>query len=473
MEKLTLGSSLSHSGSIKATINGGNFYNGIYAATIESASHKFDSNVNLTINGGVFYAVIGAAYNNAGTYTGSFNVKLNGGEFGHLVKITGTDGLSGGMSSKLESKIDLDKKQTGTYNFSNPIQGDGADPWLFYNNGYYYYIATAGSVLKLRRAANIGDLPYAETRVIYDPEDGKMWSKNLWSPEIHYYSDEQIGEGNGGWYCYIACDNGDNTNHRMYVIKCLDGNELFGRWGNPVTGEVNVPQKVEAKDIPGFDDLWAAGQSAITINGQIYTMYITETGRGTSSFHQTINIVKMTNPWTITGQSQIICRSEYDWEMHGYATNGSKWWPKVVEGATAVYGDNGEVYIIYSGSGYWTTFYALGQLKYLGGDPLDINNWQKSPEPILSKNNQINGCGHASYVTDTSGQRWICYHAYTGTDTSSGRDAFVEPYSVNSSGVSIANGTKHPADLATVYTAEFNPMALRQKTVGFGSVTEK
>ena len=180
----------------------------------------------------------------------------------------------------------------------------------------------------------------------------------------------------------------------------------------------------------------------------------------------------MTNPWTITGNSYVICKPEYDWEMHGHAISqtSGKIWPRVVEGGTAVYGDNGEVYIIYSGSGYWTTFYALGQLKYTGGDPLNINNWEKSPEPIFSKNSQINGCGHASYVTDTSGQRWICYHAYTGKNTDSGRDAFVEPYSVDANGVTVGNGTKHPADLATVYTADLNPMSLADKTSGFSSV---
>ena len=472
IEAVTLGSSLSHSGDIDANINGGIFFGGITASTLSKDTQTFDSNVSLTIGGGVFYQSITSSTTGIGTYKGSFNVSILGGEFAHLVTLTGAEELSGSMSSHLTSSIDLGEKETGVYSFSNPVQGDGADPWIFYNNGYYYYIATGGSALRLRRAANIGDLPHAESKIIYDPEDGHMWSKNLWSPEIHYYSDEQIGKGNGGWYCYIACDDGNNTNHRMYVIKCLDGNDLFGRWGNPVTGEVNVPQKIEATDIPDFDNTWAAGQTDIMINNQLYLMYVTEKNRGTKDFHQTINIVKMTNPWTITGQSYPICKPDYDWEMHGHAVSAEtgKVWPKVVEGGTAVYGDNGEIYIIYSGSGYWTTYYALGQLKYMGGDPLDASSWQKSPEPIFSKNNQINGCGHASYVTDTSGQRWICYHAYTGTNTDSGRDAFIEPYSVDSNGVTIGSGTKHPADLSKVYTAELNPLSLREKTSCFTNI---
>ena len=74
-------------------------------------------------------------------------------------------------------------------------------------------------------------------------------------------------------------------------------------------------------------------------------------------------------------------------------------------------------------------------------------------------------------MTDTSGVRWICYHAYTGTNTDSGRDAFVERYTVDENGVTIADGTKNPANLYTVYTADLNPMPLKDKVHGFKSVS--
>ncbi len=478
VEIFTLGSANSHAGSIKATINGGTFYQGIYAATLSTAEHYFKTDVSLTINGGTFYGEIGAARKTVseyvGSYGGSFNVKLNGGDFAHLTALIGTEGIADMTSSlQVAESVDLEKEVTGTMSFTNPIRSNGADPWLFYHDGYYYYTATTGSSLGLARATNIGDLQYAEYVTVYKPEAGQAWSQNIWSPEIHYYSDEEIGEGNGGWYCYIACDDGDNVNHRMYVIKCLDGDNLLGRWGNPLTGEVNVPQKIEAKDIPGFADTWAAGQTDIRINGKLYMMYVTEKGRGTEDFGQTINIVEMTNPWTIIGESSVICYSEYDWEMGGYSYKASgKSYPKVVEGGTAVYADDGSIYIVYSGSGYWTVEYKLGQLKYLGGNPLDIKNWEKLPTPIFSKSDNINGCGHASYLTDANGQDWICYHAYIGKDTSSGRYAFVEPYFADKNGVVIADGTKQPADINTVYTVDLNPMPLGDKISGFDSVRE-
>ncbi len=478
VDTFTLGSSLSHEGKITATINGGTFYKSIYAATLTKAEHWFHSDVTLTVNGGKFYGNIAVANSSTGeyrgTYTGTYTLNINGGDFAHVTDIFGS-GIVDGMTSELNisEEIDLDAKMTGTMSFTNPIRNNGADPWLFYCDGYYYYTATTGSTVGVAKTANIGDMPYAEYKTIYDPEDGHEWSRNLWSPEIHYYTDEEIGEGNGGWYLFMACDDGDNVHHRMYVAKCLDGDDLLGRWGNPVTGEVNVPQRVEAKDIEGFDDCWAAGMSEIRINGKLYMLYITEAGRGTPDLHQTINIVEMTNPWTIVGQSKVICRSEYEWEKGGYAlnVNTGTYWPKVVEGSTAVYGDDGSVYIIYSGSGYWTVHYNLAQLKYIGGDPLEITSWEKSDEPILYKSDSINGCGHASYVTDTDGQGWVCYHAYIGKDTSSGRYAFVEPYSADKNGVVIADGSGHPASIDKVYTVNVNPLPLGKRIKGFDKIS--
>ena len=469
VEPVTLGSGAAHSGDIHAEINGGIFYQGIFASTLEATNLSVNSNVTLTINGGTVYGTIAPARKKLGTYTGSYTVSINGGEFSHLTDLTGTEGMSGTMTSSLHVGvgIDINAKETGTMSFTNPIRSNGADPWLFYHDGNYYYIATAGSQLTLYKAANIGDLPYAAGQMIYKPEAGKPWSKNLWSPEIHYFGPEDFGEEYAGWYCFIACDDGDNTNHRMYVIKCLT-DDLMGAWGHPLTGEENVPIKVESPDVPELtSDTWAAGQTAIRIDGQLYTMWVGETGRGTSDFHQTINIAKLSNPWTITKSYGVICVPEYTWEKGG-SQDGVH--PQVVEGGTAVYGSDGSVYIVYSGSGYWTTEYKLGQLKYLGGDPLDIKNWEKLPTPILSKSNELNGCGHASYVTDTDGQGWICYHAYLGTDTSSGRYAFVEPYTADENGVVIGNGTKRPESPSKVYTVNVNPRPLAEKISNFGSI---
>lgn len=92
---------------------------------------------------------------------------------------------------------------------------------------------------------------------------------------------------------------------------------------------------------------------------------------------------------------------EYDWERVGYGYSASEdiWYPAVIEGATPIYGDNGELFVLYAASGYWTTEYCVGQMKFLGGDLFDANNWEKSPQPVFSKNEEVNGVGGLSPVT--------------------------------------------------------------------------
>ena len=471
VERLTLGDSGSHGGDITARINGGTFYQGIYAATLSSATDRFDGNVRLTLDGGVFYNRIAPAATAVGNYAGSFAVTINGGDFAHLVELCGSEGLDGTMTSTLVSGIDLDKAESGSYTFTNYVRADGADPWLFYHDGYYYYTSTTNKAeLKLVRVTNIGDLIYSGGTTIYKPEAGKPYSISTWSPEIHHYTDEEVGAGNGGWYCYLAgSDTSDLSEeaHRMYVIKCLDGDNLLGRWGNPVTGEVNVPQVVDAPDIENFHDTWAAGMTDIRIDGKVYTMYVTVVDDGGGKKHQTINIVPMTNPWTIGGKSSVICEPELAWEIGNHKNL------YIVECGTAVYAPDGSIFIVYSACGYSTPDYKLGQLKYLGGDPTLKSSWEKKQTPILMKSDAISGCGSACYVTDTAGQSWICYNAYLNPNASGTRYAFVEPYTADAeNGVVIGAGTKHPASLDTVYTAALNPMSLADKTSGFDSVTE-
>ena len=473
VERVTLGDSGSHDGDITAEIHGGTFRQGIFASTLSTAAETFSGKVSLHIGGGVFYGRIAPAASTTGSYGGSFDVTVDGGEFAHLVELSGSKGLSGGMTASLQSSIDMTEKETGTYTFENYVRADGADPWLFYKDGYYYYTSTTGSAeLKLVRVANIGDLIYSGGTTIYKPEAGKPWSDSSWSPEIHYYTDAEIGAGNGGWYCYLAgtdksaTDTAGIATHRMYVIKCLDGDNLLGHWGNPLTGEVNVPLRVTAPDIPGFDDVWAAGMTDIRIGGKVYTMYVTVADDGGGKKHQTINILPMTNPWTLSGTSKVICEPEYDWEIG----NHKKLY--IVECGTPVYAADGSIFIVYSACGYSTPDYKLGQMQYLGGDPTEKSSWKKWDAPILAKSAQISGCGSACYVTDTAGQGWICYNAYLSANAVGARHAFVEPYTATAAGgVVIGGGTRQPADIDTVYTASLNPMPLADKTAGFDRVT--
>ncbi len=464
-DNIVLGSTYAHTGDINVTFDGGIMYASVLSANITEDTQVFDSNVTVNIAGGTFYNKLLYRAGDSGTYKGSYTVNITGGDFAHLVEFKGTDSIDG-VPSFINSTVDLSEPESGTYTFTNYVRQDGADPWLFYHDGFYYYTSTTGKRgIGLTKAANIGDLIYTTGKTVFLPEEGTAYSESCWSPEIHHYTDEEVGEGNGGWYLYFAGSGGEtenDTGHRMFVLKCLDGDDLLGRWGNPITGEVNVPEKV-AVELDGFNDRWSGGQTDIRIGGKTYNLFVAVEGEPNKR-NQTINIVEMTNPWTIKGRSTVLVRPEYDWEIGRHTTL------TIVECGTAVYGDDGSIYIVYSACGYNTPEYKLGQLKYLGGDPLDADSWAKAPEPILSMNGEICGIGSASYVTDTSGQGWICYNAYLGTDTNGGRYAFVEPYRADASGVVISEGTGHPSSIDRVYTQAVNPNPVINKISGFTRV---
>lgn len=462
------------SGSASAKIGGGTFTHGVYAVYEEDgAEYAADYDVDMTVTGGQIWATIAPAKSRSTVLEGSFSLTVSGGDFGHLTDLLGSEGFAGSMTSTLhvDPALDLQAAPTGELTFTNPLVR-AADPYMFVHEGQYYFLSTEGTTMSLYKVANPADLSQAVGSVVFAPDD----LRNLWSPEIHHLSAEEVGEENAGWYLYLSAaqiGEGAAEGQRQHVLKALDGDDLFGRWGDPVTGEVNVARRITNVDHPDFNaESFVAGISLMRVAGETHIMYVAEVGRGTSDFHQTINMSRIVNPWTLKGDPTVITRSEYDWEEHGYAQSTSDpnmWWPKVVEGNTAVYGKNGEVYLAYSASGYWTVHYAIGYLKYVGGDPMVAANWVKNPTPIMSKNDEVTGTGTGPNFTDHEGTDWFMYQARPGTSTTTARHGFIEPYVADADGLRIGDGSGHPAPLSKEYTMSINPIPLAKKISGFTS----
>ena len=217
-------------------------------------------------------------------------------------------------------------------------------------------------------------------------------------------------------------------------------------------------------------DALTMGHKALRYGGKIYQLWVSERGRGTSDFHQMIYLAELKNPWTVTGKILELVVPEYDWEKVGYGWSESDqlWYPAVVEGATPIYGDDGELYVLYAASGYWTTEYCIGQMKYIGGDLLEASSWAKSPTPIFRKNSEVNGVGglYRVILPDGSGERML-YHGYLGSTTAGGRYSFLEGYTVDGDSVKIGEGTTYPAPLSTQFDIPLNGTPLFKKISGF------
>lgn len=457
-----------HSGKGSLTINGGNFYSGILGAYYSSAATVFDGDLTLTVNGGTVYNVIHATNNANGVLSGSFTLVLQGGDFSHLTDITGIEKDGFKCNLQVSDAIDLDAKLTGTYAYTNDLR-QGPDPFLFYHDGCYYYTCTSGAQVRLYKAANFGDFQHGISTVIYNPADDAVWGKNLWAPEIHHFTAEDVGEKYAGWYLYVGGSNTEDTTNaggqRLYVLKALS-DDLQGQWGHPETGEVNVPMQLSFPGTNYNTTQTTADASVMRIGGKPYLLFFTTyraAESATGKPYQAIVIANVENPWSFPNASEI-CYPEYDWEKVGGGTM------QVVEGAFGLQAPDGTTYIVYSGSGYWTTAYCLASLRFLGGDPLAKASWEKAPEPFLTKSDSVNGCGHASYFTAPDGTSWVCYHAYIGKDAIGSRYSFVEPITADKNGIKVGNGSGNPAPIETVWTVNINPQPVREKLSGFSSI---
>ncbi|MBO4447781.1 MAG: family 43 glycosylhydrolase [Bacteroidales bacterium] len=340
------------------------------------------------------------------------------------------------------------------------VRTSAADPCLIFDNGTFYLTMTGSTKIAMIVDKDLGCLttsvhPTTENIIYdskYDPSVEELFGEGAvlngtWSPEIHYFSEEEF-PGNSGWYMYLSLrqkvvlENGkvSSKNIRMVVMKSSSG-KVDGPYVSPVT---STPNQTQAILEPDGEPLrrWAVGPSVLRVpSGQYkgtYLMWIEEVGRGEGlgKFYQTIMISKFSAPWQLEGEPGLITMPTQEWEFHG----SSQTHPRVVEGATGVYGDNGEVFLAYCGSGYWSD-YGLGQLtlKRENGDyanPLETKSWIKyAGNPVFSSvgHPELRGAGHGFFLKDAAGNRFVCYHAYPFVDgkKAKGRNAYIEPYYID------------------------------------------
>ena len=270
------------------------------------------------------------------------------------------------------------------YFYTNPVKASGADPWVILVKDIYYLIWSDGNKnLYISKSDSLTDWDTAEeTKVYTAPDSGEMCAE-LWAPELFFLE--------GRWYIYYAADDGDNANHRMYVLEGGDNPD------DPLDGEYVFKSKIADEAC----DRWAIDGTVFTCGDEMY--FVWSGWDGFQNVAQNLYIAKMSNPWTLSTGRVCISVPEYDWEKNGN--------PFVNEGPEVLI-KNDKVHIVYSASGSWTDDYCLGCLTCDDGDFLNPDAWEKSMQPLFSKTNYVFGVGHASFVKSKDGTRdYIVYHA--------------------------------------------------------------
>ena len=275
----------------------------------------------------------------------------------------------------------------------NPIvpaggPGGAADPSVVYSNGFYYYCKSLSDVaIGVARAARLQDIGSAPMTTVFRPPAGTGHSRQIWAPELQFVA--------GKWYIYFAASDGDNANHRMYVLEAS-------------TPDPSGPYVFKGRVAAPVDE-WAIDGLTLESGGALYFIWSGWRHAG-AGFPQVTYIAPMTNPWTIGGERHEIAAPELAWETSGAA---------LMEGHSVLHRD-GKIFVVYSASGSWTDHYALGMLTYEGGNILDAASWHKTTTPVFENSAAASafGPGHNSFVKSPDGSEdWIVYHAI---DTSGG-----------------------------------------------------
>lgn len=281
--------------------------------------------------------------------------------------------------------------------FTNPVVSRGADPWVVPWKGSYYFCQSRRGSVCVKTSARLTELDSGSWSRVWTPPADKPYSKELWAPELHYLR--------GKWYIYVAADDGDNANHRMYVLE--------GTTQNPLApfifrGKVAAPT-----------DRWAIDGTVLEMpDGKLY--FIWSGWEGSENVAQNLYLAPMSDPLTISGERVCISRPEHAWEKIGE--------PLVNEGPEVLWHD-GKLFVIYSASGSWGDDYCLGQLAWDGSDILNPAAWKKKSTPVFASTAETVSPGHCSFVKSLDGKEdWIIYHVAKHRGAGWNRQIHIQPF---------------------------------------------
>jgi GH43 family beta-xylosidase len=276
--------------------------------------------------------------------------------------------------------------------FTNPLLPSGADPWCIYKNGYYYYTNTTGRNITVWKTKSIATLKTAEKKVVFTPPGKGPYSKEIWAPEIHFLR--------GKWYIYFAADSGRNVDHRLWVLENSAADPLEGEW--IMKGKLTTP-----------GDKWTIDGTVFEHKGQLYLLW--SGWEAATNGRQDIYIANMRDPWTVSGERVRLSKPELDWEKHGDLKNPNDVPHVDVNEGPQILENKNKLFLIYSASGCWTDYYALGMLSVdADANLLDSSAWKKHSQPVFKQNPQqrVFAPGHNSFFKSPDGnENWILYHA--------------------------------------------------------------
>lgn len=287
--------------------------------------------------------------------------------------------------------------------FLNPIVAGSADPWVIkHTDGCYYFMSTNSKCLELTKSTTLTGLATGRKKMIWSPEPEGSYSYNLWAPEIHHLDNK--------WYIYYtANDGGGDESRRICVLENKEEDPLEGEW---------VWKAALQTPVPGLDG------TVMKLRNELYFLYA---GYGHfPEYGSAIYIMRMSAPWTLEGEHQLLTAPTLSWEKQG---------GMAINEGPVILQRNGLICLVYSASTTWSEDYALGMLTMSeASNPMEPLSWEKSMSPVFCKSveNGIYATGHNSFTRSPDDREdWIVYHALPAAGAD---DLCVPPVFRNSGG---------------------------------------
>lgn len=323
-----------------------------------------------------------------------------------LLSVLVVTGINNGSTTNFERQ-----KKVEPCVIKNPL-ADGQDPWVIKKEGHYYYIETRERGLYISKSKNLSDIKKDEQLVWELPGSG--WNQsNLWAPELHFIQ--------GKWYIYYtAGKSGPPFIHQRSGVLESKTDDPMGDYIDK--GQLYTGNNVQTKE----NNIWSIDLTVFEQNGQLYGIWSGwEENRETDKTPQHLYIAEMDNPWTISSNRVKISSPVENWET------GSEL--AINEGAQVL--KNGDdLFVIYSASESWLPAYNLGQLRLVGEDPMNPDNWKKKGS-VFEGTEDVHGVGHASFTTSPDGtEHWIVYHTKVSPDPGWERVIHLQPFNWNNDG---------------------------------------
>ncbi|MBE6679345.1 MAG: hypothetical protein E7598_02355 [Ruminococcaceae bacterium] len=444
----------SHDGDITLNISGGTFLCSLYGmatpANVDNDMSVVNGSITFNISGGEFHGDIAPVQNKEkNTFNGKFVLNITGGDFRAVGTVEGTEKVLGSNSSSLETTVDFSSECEGTIAYKNPVIGYGADPSVYYRDGWYYYVrpSTVGSkpCIQISRAVNISDIGNTTAKTVYIADEN---IKSIWAPQVYCFE--------GEWYIYFSGAPATSTSaaRSPYVLKA-DSNDPLGSYtalGTMQNMDNGIYSWLSPRIFEYNDTRYYI--SSVFVNAE----------DNTSSRHkQTLVICELSSPVSFKGNVNTIATPDKSWE--GY---------DIIEGPFPVYANDGTLYIAYAANYADGDDYCTGLLKLVGEDLCNIESWEKQPRPMQHRDadNLVFAPGATVFVNLPVGEDvYAIYHAKLHANNRYNRSIFVQKLEYKD-GVPYLGS---PPVIETEFLMAANPMPVENRIVGFekGNAFEK